>query len=157
MTIISGAEFLLEDFFQYFIQLWLTCSHQSFVFRDIFIVPLLSVSISGLCGPIVQEMIICVSIGLPFIKLKSMSKLSWSSLADISIEVTAVCAFLRRREKVKYKYGKGDFFARTTSSERTQDIRFMDIRTNIYTVALKIDRIAVEENTTVKGLEFCVD
>lgn len=31
-------------------------------------------------------------------------------------------------------------------------MRFMDIGTNIYTVALKIDRIAAEENTTVKGL-----
>lgn len=33
----------------------------------------------------------------------------------------------------------------------------MDIGTNIYTVVLKIDRIAVEENTTVKGFEFSVD
>lgn len=46
---------------------------------------------------------------------------------------------------------------RTTSSERTQDKRFMDIGTNIYTVALKIVGIAVEENTTVKGFEFSVD
>lgn len=74
------------------------------------------------------------------------------------MQVTAVCAFLRRREKVKCKYGKGDFFfLRTTSSERTQDKRFMDIGTNIYTVALKIVGIAVEENTTVKGFEFSVD
>lgn len=73
------------------------------------------------------------------------------------MQVTAVCALLRRREKVKCKYGKGDFFARTTSSVRTQDIRFMDIGTNIHTVALKLDAIAVEENTTVKGFEFSVD
>lgn len=73
------------------------------------------------------------------------------------MHVTAVCAFLRRHEKVKCKYGKGDFFACTTSSERTQDIGFMDIGTNLYTVALKIDRIAVEENTTAKGFEFSVD
>lgn len=33
----------------------------------------------------------------------------------------------------------------------------MDIGTNIYTVVLKIDRIAVEENTTAKGFEFSVD
>lgn len=76
----------------------------------------------------------------------------------MSMQVTAACAFLRRREKVKCKYGKGEFFfARTTSSGRTQDKRFMDIGTNIYTVVLKIDRIAVEENTTVKGFEFSVD
>lgn len=73
------------------------------------------------------------------------------------MQVTAVCAFLRRREKVKCKYGKGDFLSRITSSERTKDIRFMDVGTNIYTVALKLDRIAVEENTTVKGFEFSVD
>lgn len=146
MTILSGAEFPLEDFSAYFIQLWLTWSHQSFVFLDRFLSALLSVSVSGLCGPIAQEAILCVFIALPFIKLNSTSNSSWSWLSGISRKVTAACPGLRRRQRSNANMEKGDFWRAPTSCERTHAIRFIDVGTNTHTVALKIERSAVEDN-----------